>query len=107
MPLPEPAAMKRAGSLPPTLPSSAQSPGNVDGAIALSTGTGSAMPRSFSPGDMPAPYQEALQQAARAIWAQANEFCFNEKVRMAETYTGKYREWEACSEEFEMMANEA
>ena len=26
---------------------------------------------------------------------------------MAETYTGKYREWEACSEEFEMMAKDA
>ena len=65
------------------------------------------MSRSGSSGDMPAPYQEALQEAARAIWAQANEFCFNEKVRMAETYTGKYREWEACSEEFEMMAKDA
>ena len=26
---------------------------------------------------------------------------------MAETYTGKYRDWEACSEEFESMAKDA
>ena len=94
-PLPEPAATKRSGSLPPTLPSSAQSSGNVCSAVALQTGTGSAVHRGFSPGDMPAPYQEALQNAASAIWAHANEHCLKEKVRIAEMYAGKHREWEA------------